>query len=367
MNIDRISSDTDYETFYEKYLRQNRPCIIDESQTRAWKSRKEWVTDSGAVNVARLKTEFGCATVPVYDCQGKYYNSQPVMDMKFSEYLDYWEQRKVGADERLLYLKDWHFVRDFPCYEAYQVPEFFKNDWLNYYWEHKASEKRDDYKFVYIGPAGTSTPVHSDVYGSFSWSSNICGLKKWIMVSPDMRVELSQLSQDGQLPFDMSQFCNDDDFVEAMKPMVFFQRAGETVFVPSGWMHQVINVEDTISINHNWFNACNILYIWEQLCAASEDVEKEIADVKKELSADEAGWLNVRNQLLLAHYGMDFIEFFEMCLVIAKNLPRIEPLRQSEIHQYRTIKELLSIMLKSSAYDEIYRAEIRSLLSRKPD
>ena len=30
------------------------------------------------------------------------------------------------------------------------------------------------------------------------------------------------------------------------------QEAGETIFVPSGWYHQVTNLVDTVSINHNW-------------------------------------------------------------------------------------------------------------------
>ena len=36
------------------------------------------------------------------------------------------------------------------------------------------------------------------------------------------------------------------------KPMIAVQEEGETIFVPSGWFHQVFNLEDTISINHNW-------------------------------------------------------------------------------------------------------------------
>lgn len=38
--------------------------------------------------------------------------------------------------------------------------------------------------------------------------------------------------------------------------------------------------EHTISVNHNWFNACNILYIWHCLNTAASDVEREISDCK---------------------------------------------------------------------------------------
>lgn len=36
------------------------------------------------------------------------------------------------------------------------------------------------------------------------------------------------------------------------------QRAGETVFVPSGWKHSVRNSGITLSINHNWANAASL-------------------------------------------------------------------------------------------------------------
>ena len=35
------------------------------------------------------------------------------------------------------------------------------------------------------------------------------------------------------------------------------QGAGDMLFVPSGWHHSVCNEADTLSINHNWFNAHN--------------------------------------------------------------------------------------------------------------
>jgi hypothetical protein len=40
------------------------------------------------------------------------------------------------------------------------------------------------------------------------------------------------------------------------------QEAGEAIFVPSGWYHTVENLEDTLSINHNWLNAHNVHWAW---------------------------------------------------------------------------------------------------------
>ena len=43
------------------------------------------------------------------------------------------------------------------------------------------------------------------------------------------------------------------------------QETGDVIFVPSGWHHQVHNLEDTISINHNWFNGANVGRIFGEL------------------------------------------------------------------------------------------------------
>ncbi len=38
--------------------------------------------------------------------------------MSLHEYAALWNQHKAGLDARLLYLKDWHFVNEFPEYQA---------------------------------------------------------------------------------------------------------------------------------------------------------------------------------------------------------------------------------------------------------
>ena len=43
----------------------------------------------------------------------------------------------------------------------------------------------DGYRFVYMGPRGSSTAVHADVFRSFSWSINLAGRKKWRFLAPE--------------------------------------------------------------------------------------------------------------------------------------------------------------------------------------
>ena len=98
----------------------------------------------------------------------------------------------------------------------------------------------------------------------FSWSANIVGRKKWMFLPPGEEDKLRDSL--GNLVFDLesAEAAELAETREVVKIEVI-QEAGEVVFVPSGWFHQVHNLEDTISINHNWFNGTNIISVVESL------------------------------------------------------------------------------------------------------
>lgn len=68
-------------------------------------------------------------------------DSAPRLDMTVAEFAQWWRSHKAGQDDRLLYLKDWHFANEFPNYKAYQTPCYFQEDWLNEFYDTK--QKRD--------------------------------------------------------------------------------------------------------------------------------------------------------------------------------------------------------------------------------
>ncbi|KAK9669476.1 hypothetical protein RND81_13G133100 [Saponaria officinalis] len=84
------------------------------------------------------------------------------------------------------------------------------------------------------------------------------------------------------------------------------QTKDEIIFVPSGWFHQVHNLEDTISINHNWFNAYNLDWVWN-LLVGDYNVAKELIEDIRDICDDFEG-LCQRN--LAANTGMNFHDFF---------------------------------------------------------
>ncbi|VEL40064.1 unnamed protein product [Protopolystoma xenopodis] len=102
--------------------------------------------------------------------------------MTLRQYADYWSDFHSAADTRLLYLKDWHYFKLERDRGLYSLPSIFSADWLNEFWDMRDVD--DDFRFMYLGPAGTWTPLHVDVYHSYSWSANIYGRKRWWLFPP---------------------------------------------------------------------------------------------------------------------------------------------------------------------------------------
>lgn len=86
------------------------------------------------------------------------------------------------------------------------------------------------------------------------------------------------------------------------------QHVGEAIFVPSQWYHQVVNVEDTVSINHNWFNSTNLSQVMDFLISESKAVQHEIESCRESLQAD-GEWESHCELLLSLNAGMSLGEF----------------------------------------------------------
>ena len=294
-----------YNEFFHQHMVKNLPCLIKNLMTN-WKAMTDFVLDNEP-NIDFFATLDTTKEVPVANCSAKYFNSQEKCSMTLQEYLDYW----MSDRSELLYLKDWHFTKDHPGgQDFYQVPDYFKSDWLNEYWQ----DKNDDYKFVYLGPQGSWTPFHTDVFGSYSWSANVSGYKKWIFFQPDTQpqniYDISKVIPKNE-DFDMKLKSHGDlEYFEVV------QGPGEVIFVPSGWYHQVLNMTDTLSINHNWFNATNIQYIWNQLRCELQNVKKEISDC---FEVNDEEWKTTCQKVLLASHGMNYSTFIDLLQVILTN------------------------------------------------
>ncbi|XP_070570490.1 2-oxoglutarate and iron-dependent oxygenase JMJD4-like [Ptychodera flava] len=363
--LEYISTEISYDEFFMDYMLANKPCMFRSFVTANWKSRAEWVADDGMPNFDFLEEKFGDATVPVADCESKQYDAQTKQDMTLRDYLLYLRtliSSQYDTNMKCLYLKDWHFNRTFTDYKAYTTPVYFTSDWLNEFWDNR-SDQSDDYRFVYMGPKGSWTPFHADVFRSYSWSANVCGRKKWILFPPGQEEHLKDCH--GNMAYDVTSPKMHDgkkypNYHKVSGSIEVIQEAGEAIFVPSGWFHQVFNLEDTISINHNWVNGCNIDIAWKFLQSELLQVQGAISDCK-----DMDGWDKQCQMILRANSGMDFADFFTFLHTVAKErMKRLTiametdsksalEMNYHDVFDLTQILEVLQTMLENKEFSEV--------------
>lgn len=216
------------------------------------------------------------------------------------------------------YLKDWHLLQFLGKEQSqdtnhhllhsstswlYSVPSIFERDLLNNFLTHYT---RGDYKFVYWGPKGSRTNLHSDVMHSFSWSYNVVGKKHWTFYIP-------RSNGDGE--------TNED------KAFQLIQETGETIFVPAKWKHEVENLSETLSVNHNWITAANIDCTFECLLTEIASIEQEIKEwgiiFDDDYEAREnmlRGCVGIDISMLVMMVLSELVELFNTAISRDKNL-----------------------------------------------
>ena len=248
-----------------------------------------------------LREKYGDFKIPVSNCSTFECEEWPL-----DYYLDYFERlRQSGRrnNEPLYYLKDWHLALE-SDESFYKWPEEFRSDWLN---EYTIGTGRSDYRFVYLGPKDSVTGFHQDVLKSHSWSANICGEKLWHFWAPGRHPK--QCEGGGYIT---------DEKILASADFIITQKDGQTLFVPSGWFHQVKNVVETLSINHNWINRQSVNNSWDYLNKQLEIIETEFAELKPGMEC-EGEWLQITQKVLRAQTSLDFDDFANFLRFILGN------------------------------------------------
>ncbi|XAR69838.1 hypothetical protein NMG60_11001573 [Bertholletia excelsa] len=186
------------------------------------------------------------------------------VEMKLEDYFRYADQAR---EERPLYLFDPKFADKIPRLGSeYEVPAYFKEDLF-----HVLGNERPDYRWIIIGPAGSGSSFHIDPNSTSAWNAVIKGSKKWVLFPPDVVPPGVHPSPDGTevaCPVSIIEwFMNFYDATKnwKKKPIECVCKAGEVIFVPNGWWHLVINLEDSIAITQNYVSRRNLLNVLDFL------------------------------------------------------------------------------------------------------
>lgn len=139
------------------------------------------------------------------------------------------------------------------------------------------------HRWLLIGPPRSGSSLHVDPLGTSAWNMLLLGSKLWCVFPPlgeaeaTMLVACSALAEAGDTDVEGGdELCAAQWFSRvlpllmvaarawkpALQPVCFIQNEGETVYIPAGYHHAVINLTDTVCVTQNWCEPSN----YENVC-----------------------------------------------------------------------------------------------------
>ncbi|MCG8425051.1 MAG: cupin-like domain-containing protein [Proteobacteria bacterium] len=163
------------------------------------------------------------------------------------------------------------------------------------------------YRGILVAARGARTRLHTDPFCSDAVVAQFYGVKEIVMYEPDRFDEMRHSSNENIDSFagfidvrqpDLNQLTHEPDYHGFIGP-------GDVVYVPHGWMHDVLVVEDSISTTWNFVHEQGSLAFIDYLMdGPEEDSEFEVLKYFYSLAGDN--FHSARD--ILAKYNEYFLE-----------------------------------------------------------
>lgn len=165
--------------------------------------------------------------------------------------------------------------------DDYAVPRVFGEDLF----ELLSERRRPPHRWVLLGPSRSGTAVHIDPLGTSAWNALVAGTKAWALFPPGTPRDVVRGRKHlrrGDPPLCVEAV----DYFRVLLPrilrsgdahgaLVFVQRAGETVYVPGGWWHAVVNVDDSIAVTQNFAHPARFDTLWREVTAKRRGMARQ--------------------------------------------------------------------------------------------
>eukprot|EP00899_Mesostigma_viride_P008008 jgi/Mesvir1/17208/Mv07625-RA.1 len=241
------ASVTDADEFEARFDRPAVPAILlgllDE-----WPAR-----NSRPWDLPSLVARYGDARFKVSAVSGRR------LTMPLREYAAY---MAAQSDEEPLYIFDSKFGRAAPgLLTEYSIPRVFREDLLAVL----PPASRPSFRWLVLGPPRSGASWHVDPSLTSAWNALLVGAKRWALYPPGRTPPgvFLRVDEDGDLdtvsPTSLQWFLEIYPYLkEEDKPIEVVQRPGETIFVPCGWWHCVLNLTDTVAVTQNFVSVANM-------------------------------------------------------------------------------------------------------------
>lgn len=228
--------------FFGDFVTKRRPVVL-RGVTAGWKAR-EW----GLERFHRLP---GTAQLGVK--MGRVADGRQT-SMTIAEYAAHLERYEASlAAGRPLdspgYLHDVPIFRFFPelTDEASPFPLGMLPKWYHRTWQ--------EYAQFFMGPTGSSTPLHFDSLLTHNLFFHLAGRKRFVLIPAEQR-RLCYPNSWRWMGFDPTQpDIETYPLAAGLKPVTIDLEPGDTLYMPSGTLHHVTNQTMTVSFNIDWHTA----------------------------------------------------------------------------------------------------------------
>jgi len=274
--------DATAELFLEEFERRNRPVAIG-GAARRWKAFDRWsdpayLLDRAAASNQTFRATSGAAPLP-----GQF---------RLEAYFEYCSSAQL--EESPLYLFDrtalspgsdlWKdYFEDLQASCPYWDPD--RLDVQHDLFKVLGEGRRPDHTWFILGPQRSGSVFHIDPNATHAWNAAIAGRKRWIFYPPGVTPPGVLPSEDGDsvaLPLSIGEWLFQfwDEHCERKRtappgerPLECTAMPGDVLFVPHGWWHMVVNLDDiNIAITHNYVSETNLSSVFKFLSEKRDQV-----------------------------------------------------------------------------------------------
>lgn len=236
----------------------DRPIILTEP-TRRWPVFNDWSVDGLRSRYPLVKFRAEAVDWPLSTYVNYLRNNNDesplyLFDRAFADKMDLFVPDSSSA--HLYESSDPQSAADLPR-PAYWPPTCFGSDQDLF---SVLGHQRPDHRWLIIGPARSGSTFHKDPNSTSAWNAVLRGSKYWIMfpssssLPPPPGVYLSPDQSEVTSPLSIAEWLLTFHAEARVTPgcKEGICHAGELLYVPAGWYHLVLNLEESIALTQNF-------------------------------------------------------------------------------------------------------------------